>query len=76
MRKLMLCLLLVGWLLAGCQLDDGEMALTETAVPSPTPSIGVAFATRAAPTVAVLQTTPTPLPTLPPRQPHAHHLPD
>lgn len=63
MRKLMLCLLLVGWLLAGCQLDDGEMAPTETAVPSPTPSIGVAFATRAAPTVAVLQTTPTPLPT-------------
>ncbi|MEZ4590041.1 MAG: LysM domain-containing protein [Chloroflexota bacterium] len=64
MRKLMVGLLLVGWLLVGCQSDDGaELAVVETAVPSPTPQIGVAFATRAAPTAAVLQTTPTPLPT-------------
>lgn len=39
------------------------MVPTETTVPSATPQIGVSFVTKAAPTAAVLQTTPTPLPT-------------
>ncbi|GJM41172.1 MAG: hypothetical protein DHS20C20_14540 [Ardenticatenaceae bacterium] len=41
-----------------------ETAVSETnPSQSPTPQIGVSFATRAAPTVAIIQTTPTPLPT-------------
>jgi LysM repeat protein len=64
MRKLILILMILGMLLAACQSgDEKENAPTETAVPTPTPQIGVSFATRAVPTEAVIQTTPTPLPT-------------
>lgn len=50
-------------LIACQQAEDSEVTLTETAVPTASPQIGVSFATRAAPTTAVIQTTPTPLPT-------------
>ena len=64
MRKLILSLTVVCLLLAACQSDDeGEMVPTETAVFTPTPQIGVSFATRAVPTTVVIHTTPTPLPT-------------
>lgn len=64
MRKLILSLTVVCLLLVACQSDDeGEMVPTETAVFTPTPQIGVSFATRAVPTTVVIQTTPTPLPT-------------
>ncbi len=64
MRKLILSLTVVCLLLVACQSDDeGEMGPTETAVFTPTPQIGVSFATRAVPTTVVIQTTPTPLPT-------------
>ncbi|WP_420643838.1 FxLYD domain-containing protein [Candidatus Leptofilum sp.] len=51
------------------QRGEGETVNSETAIPAPTfshsatPQIGVSFVTRAAPTVAIIQTTPTPLPT-------------
>lgn len=64
MHKLILSLTVICLLLAACQSDDeGEMEPTATAVFTPTPPIGVSFATRAVPTTAVIQTTPTPLPT-------------
>lgn len=63
MRKLWLIL----WgmmLLVACQSgEEGDMMPSETVVFTPTPQIGVSFATRAVPTTAVIQTTPTPLPT-------------
>ena len=64
MGRLTLAICIFSLLLTACQRDSGvELVLMETAVPSPTPQIGVSFATRAAPTAAVMQTTPTPLPT-------------
>jgi LysM repeat protein len=64
MRKLFVVLLILSLQLVACQSgDEVETLPTETAVPTPTPQIGVSFATRAAPTTAVIQTTPTPLPT-------------
>jgi LysM repeat protein len=64
MHKLTLILIILGMLLAACQSEaEGATLLLETAVPTPTPQIGVSFATRAVPTTAVIQTTPTPLPT-------------
>ena len=64
MRRLILIFTAVCLLLVACDSGDEERAETvATAMPSATPQIGVAFATRAAPTVAVIQTTPTPLPT-------------
>ena len=64
MRRLILILTAVCLLLGACQSEAETAVPTETAVFTPTPQIGVSFATRAAPTVAVIQTTPTPLPTL------------
>lgn len=68
MRKLILFFVIGSLLLVACQQGAGETVLeTETAVSavpvSPMPPIGISFATRAAPTVAIIQTTPTPLPT-------------
>lgn len=64
MRRLILILTAVCWLLMACDAGGEETTVpSATAVPSSTPQIGVSFATRAAPTVAVIQTTPTPLPT-------------
>ena len=64
MRRLLVICVLGCWLLTACQQNrEGETVPTETAVFTPTPQIGVSFATRAAPTTAVIQTTPTPLPT-------------
>ena len=63
MRRLIGCFLVFNLLLVACQSGNEEMVPTETAVFTPTPQIGVSFATRAAPTVAIIQTTPTPLPT-------------
>lgn len=67
MRKLIFIFVIATLLLAACGAgDEGDGG---TAVPeilpsqSPTPQIGVSFATRAAPTVVIIQTTPTPLPT-------------
>ena len=63
MRNLLIFLLL-SLLLTACQeAGEGEVLPTDTAVPAPSPQIGVSFTTRAAPTTAVIQTTPTPLPT-------------
>ncbi len=58
-------ILLIALLLAACSEAPDEQAALETAAPTftPTPQIGVTLATRAAPTMAVVQTTPTPLPT-------------
>ncbi len=64
MPKLFVILLSLSLLLVACR-SNGEAGtvLVETAVPTHTPQIGVSFVTRAAPTTAVIQTTPTPLPT-------------
>ncbi|MCA9945174.1 MAG: LysM peptidoglycan-binding domain-containing protein [Anaerolineales bacterium] len=64
MPKLIFVFLILNLLFVGCQSDaEGETAVSPvTETPSPTPQIGVSFATRAAPTTAVIQTTPTPLP--------------
>lgn len=61
--KMILLLMLLLWL-AGCG-SEGDTAVTNTRTtpPTQTPEIGLAFATKAPPTVPVLQTTPTPLPT-------------
>jgi LysM repeat protein len=50
-------------LLTACQTGAETALPPTTAIFTPTPQIGVSFATRAVPTVAVIQTTPTPLPT-------------
>jgi LysM repeat protein len=65
MHKLTLILTIFGLLLVACQSgDERETAVSTASVAqSPTPLIGVSFATRAVPTTAVIQTTPTPLPT-------------
>lgn len=63
MPKAILILMIVSLLLAACQSGDEAVLPTETAVFTPTPQIGVSFATRAVPTTVVIQTTPTPLPT-------------
>ena len=56
-------IVMLGVLLTACQTGAETAVPTTTAVFTPTPQIGVSFVTRAAPTVAVIQTTPTPLPT-------------
>lgn len=57
-------LLILSLHLAACQTGEEEATMpAETVVLTPTPQIGVSFVTRAAPTTAVIQTTPTPLPT-------------
>ena len=62
--KLPLTFLLLILLFVACNSSDPvDDVPAETAVSSPTPQIGVSFATRAVPTTAVIQTTPTPLPT-------------
>ena len=69
MRKFHLMFVLLSLLvLAACQTRDAAENMTTTSpaagvTQTPTPQIGVSFATRAAPTTAVIQTTPTPLPT-------------
>lgn len=64
MHKLFVVLVIFTLLLTTCRSgDEEEMVPTETAVPSATPQIGVSFVTKAVPTTAVRQTTPTPLPT-------------
>lgn len=62
--------LLFGWTMLGlllltqCQTQEDRVGTpTRTSTWTPTPEIGVALVTRAAPTTAVLQTTATPLPT-------------
>jgi LysM repeat protein len=55
-------LLLVLFLVA-CGKEGDTAVSTSVFSPTPTPEIGVAFATRAVPTAAVLQLTPTPRPT-------------
>ena len=65
MRPLLLLLLTL--LAAACMPASGPTApvgtVTRTPRPSATPEVGVSLATRAAPTIAVLRTTPQPLPT-------------
>lgn len=53
---------MIVFLLAACQSAE---TVPDTPIPTvtPTPEIGVAFATRVPPTIAVVQVTPTPLPT-------------
>ncbi len=64
MRILFVILLTLSLCLAACQPDVEDEGIPQgTAVPTHTPQIGVSFVTRAAPTTAVIQTTPTPLPT-------------
>lgn len=64
MHKLFVGFVILGLLLVACQSsDEGDLLPISTAVFTATPQIGVSFVTRAAPTVAILQTTPTPLPT-------------
>ncbi|MBK8906241.1 MAG: LysM peptidoglycan-binding domain-containing protein [Anaerolineaceae bacterium] len=55
--------LVFAFLLTACQTGAETAVPTATSVFTPTPQIGVSFATRAVPTTAVIQTTPTPLPT-------------
>ncbi len=56
-------IVVLGLLLTACQTGAETAVPTATSVFTPTPQIGVSFATRAVPTTAVIQTTPTPLPT-------------
>lgn len=57
-------LVLVTLLVVSCSSEAGETQVTITAPPdTATPEIGVTLATRAAPTMELIQTTPTPLPT-------------
>ena len=63
----LLLLLMLPLLVAACTTDAEPTATPSRAPsPSPTPEIGISLVTRAAPTVAVLQTTPQPLPTATP----------
>lgn len=65
--KLFITLVLLISLAAGCVSDQGEAQETPTPPPhTKTPQIGVTLVTRAPPTMNVVQTTPTPLPTATP----------
>lgn len=63
MRRIAFLLSLL--LMVACDSEAGEPAQTVAPAPTPTatPEIGVTLVTRAPPTLAVIQTTPTPLPT-------------
>jgi LysM repeat protein len=64
MRLKIWLLLMLLWVLAGCQSADAALLVTPEASVTPTqPPIGVSLATRVVPTTAVIQTTPSPLPT-------------
>lgn len=64
--RLLRPLLLLAVLLGGCQSTPPPAPPTATPTVTPTPVIGVQLITRAPPTVAVVQVTPTPLPTATP----------
>lgn len=65
--KQFITLVLLILLAAGCASDQGEARETPTPPPhTETPQIGVTLVTRAPPTMNVVQTTPTPLPTATP----------
>jgi len=49
--------------LAGCRLDDSAVTAVPVSSATPTLPIGISLVTRTVPTTAVIQTTPSPLPT-------------